>query len=419
MKSLDGVELAALAEQVATPFYAYSASRIRERIAALAEAFRGIDAMTCYAVKANSNLAILALIGAEGLGADIVSGGELERCLRAGIPASRIVFSGVGKTEAEISAALAAGVFKFNLESYDELLLLQKVACARRVPAQAAVRVNPDVDAGTHEKISTGKAENKFGVTIAEARRWFAQSAKFPNVRLNGLHVHIGSQILSVEPFKAAIARVGGFWRELMFAGHAIDTIDVGGGLGVVYRDEIDRPVPLADYVDAIRAGLAGYTGRLVLEPGRFLVAEAGVLMTRVLRVKPGETRDFLVLDAAMNDLVRPAMYGAWHDLVAVGEPRAPEARYDVVGPVCETGDTFAVDRALPPLASGDLVAILDAGAYGSVMSSTYNSRPLIAELLLDRGRYAVIRRAQSFEQMIENEVLPQAWLGAAGQRVA
>jgi diaminopimelate decarboxylase len=405
----DGVDLRRLAERIPTPFHAYSANAIRTRIAGLQQALHGFDALLCYAVKANSNLAILQLMAEAGVGADIVSCGELWRALHAGIPAQRIVFSGVGKTAAEIAEALAAGILRFNVESADELELLQRMAAELHVVAHAAVRINPDVDAQTHAKISTGKAENKFGVSIDEARRWFADSARQANVRLDGLHVHIGSQILSVEPFRLAFARVAAFWRELEDAGHAIASIDVGGGLGVRYRDG-QVPIPPGDYAAAIREALAGFRGRLLLEPGRYLVAEAGVLLTRVVRVKHGERRRFLVLDAAMNDLLRPSLYDAWHDIVPLLDDARPPHRYDVVGPVCETGDTFAVERELPELHAGELVLIRTTGAYGAAMASTYNSRPLAAEVLLDRGRHAIVRRRQSLEDMVAGEQPARHW---------
>ena len=412
-RTLDGVDLAALASHLPTPFYAYSASAIRGRVTQLQQALAGMDARLCFAVKANSNIGVLHLMAGLGVGADIVSLGELRRAQRAGIAASRIVFSGVGKTEEEIAAALAAGVWKFNLESADELALLQAVARRQGVVAHAAVRVNPDVDARTHAKISTGKAENKFGVGIEEARTWFADAARHPDVRLDGLHAHIGSQILELAPFEEALARLAAFWRELQAAGHAIDSIDVGGGLGVCYRAGTDEPVAAADYAGAIRRALEGFRGRILLEPGRYLVAEAGVLVTRVIRTKQGQARDFLVLDAAMNDLQRPALYDAWHDIHPLHSDSRPLQRYDVVGPVCETGDTFARDRLLPRCEAGDLLVIAGAGAYGASMSSNYNSRPLLAEVLLDSGRYAIVRRRQSFEQMIATEQLPQAWHAA------
>ena len=406
----DGVDLHALAARLGTPLYAYSANAIRQRIGELQAALQGLDACLCYAVKANSNRAILELMAAAGLGADIVSAGELQRALRAGIPPGRIVFSGVGKTDAEIAAALTAGIARFNVESLDELHAIERVAAAQRVMANAAVRINPDVDALTHAKISTGRAENKFGVSIDEARRWFAERRQLAHVRLDGLHVHIGSQILDLTPFRLALDRVAAFWRELVEAGHPIASIDVGGGLGVRYRAGHDQPVAAADYAQVIREALADFDGRLLLEPGRYLVAEAGVLLTRVLRIKEGTERRFLVLDAAMNDLQRPSLYDAWHDIVPVAPEPRPLATYDVVGPVCETGDTFARARVLPECAPGDLLAIQGTGAYGASMASTYNSRPLAAEALLDDGCYAVIRRRQTFQEMVAGEQSAQDW---------
>ena len=408
--TLDGVDLQALASRLGTPLYAYSANAIRQRIDALKIALQGLDATICYAVKANSNRAILELMAAAGLGADIVSAGELQRALAAGIAAQRIVFSGVGKSEAEIDAALAAGIARFNVESLDELHTIERVAHARQAIARAAVRINPDVDALTHAKISTGRAQNKFGVSIAEARRWFAERRQLRHVQLDGLHVHIGSQLLDLKPFRLALHRVGAFWRELSQAGHPIASIDVGGGLGVCYRAGHDQPVAAADYAAVIREALAGFDGQLLLEPGRYLVAEAGVLLTRVLRIKEGTERRFLVLDAAMNDLQRPSLYDAWHDIVPVAPDTRPLTTYDVVGPVCETGDTFARDRVLPACAPGDLLAILATGAYGASMASSYNSRPLTAEALLDNGRYALIRRRQSFQEMVAGEQSAQDW---------
>ncbi|MGY3039892.1 diaminopimelate decarboxylase [Rhodanobacter sp. TND4EL1] len=410
LRLFDGVDLARLAERVGTPLHAYSASAIRRRIDELHAALHGQDALICYAVKANSNHAILQLMTHAGVGADIVSVGELRRALHAGMPADRIVFSGVGKNADEIAGALNVGIQRFNVESHDELLTLQRVARAQEVVARAAVRINPDVDAQTHAKISTGKSENKFGVSIDEARLWFAGRDSLSHVQLDGLHVHIGSQILNLDPFRLALQRVAAFWRELDQAGHPIRSIDVGGGLGVCYREGVDQPVAAADYIGVVREALAGYQGRLLLEPGRYLVAEAGVLLTRVIRIKSGTERQFLVLDAAMNDLQRPSLYDAWHDIVPVVDQGRPLTTYDIVGPVCETGDTFARARSLPECAAGDLLLIRATGAYGASMASTYNSRPLAAEVLLQNGRYAVVRRRQHFEEMIAGEQPARHW---------
>ena len=410
---LDGVDLRALAQRLGTPLHVYSASAIRQRIHALQTAVHGLGTLICYAVKANANLAVLELMADAGLGADIVSGGELRRSLLAGIPASRIVFSGVAKTTDEIADALAAGIRRFNVESKDELSSLQRVAAARNVVARASVRVNPDVDALTHAKISTGKSENKFGVGIEEARGWFADGAQLTHVSLDGLHVHIGSQMLSLDPIELALQRVAAFWRELAATGHAIASIDVGGGLGVRYRDGRDQPVSIQDYADIIRKTLGGFGGCILLEPGRWLVAEAGVLLTRVLRIKQGRQRRFLVVDAAMTELLRPSLYDAWHEIVPISRRLHTPQLYDVVGPVCETSDTFAVDRLLPPSEPGDLLMIKTTGAYGAAMASNYNSRPLAAEVLLDRGRYAVVRRRQTFEEMIAGEQPAHDWESA------
>jgi diaminopimelate decarboxylase len=407
---LDGVDLQALAGRVGTPLHAYSAAAIRQRIRDLQAAVQGLDTLVCYAVKANPNLAVLGLMADAGLGADIVSGGELQRSLRAGIPAERIVFSGVAKSAGEIGDALTAGIGRFNVESRDELDSLQRLAAARNVIAHAAVRVNPDVDARTHAKISTGRSENKFGVGMDEAREWFADSARLTHVRLDGLHVHIGSQMLSLDPIRLALQRVSELWRELAFDGHAISSIDVGGGLGVNYREGHDRPVPVEDYATVVREALSGFSGRILLEPGRWLVAEAGVLLMRVLRIKQGRRRRFLVVDAGMTELLRPSLYDAWHDIVPLSCRRGEPETYDVVGPVCETSDTFAVDRQMPPCEPGDLLMIRTTGAYGAAMSSNYNSRPLAAEVLLDRGRYAIVRRRQTFDEMLAGEQRAQNW---------
>ena len=408
--SFEGVDLAALAAREGTPLYVYSAPAIRSRIRALRGALAGLDAGIRYAVKANGNLAVLRLLAAEGAGADIVSGGELMRALRAGIAPEAIVFSGVGKTDAELDAALAVGIGRFNIESRAELDALQRLAAVRGNVAVAAVRINPDVDARTHAKISTGKAENKFGVPMDEARAWFEAAADRPNVRLDGLHMHIGSQLLSLDPVREALQRMAAFWRALEAAGHAITSIDVGGGLGVRYRDGEVAP-DANEYADAIREALAGFTGRILVEPGRWVVAEAGLLLTRVVLEKQGRERRFLMLDAGMNDLLRPSLYDAWHDIVRVGDAAGRDrVAYDMVGPVCETGDTFARQREMPRCAAGDLVAILGAGAYGASMASTYNARPLAAELLVEEGRYAVIRQRQTFDAMIAGERPADDW---------
>ena len=408
----DGVDLHRLADAIPTPLHVYSANAIRQRIAGLQAVLAGLEVQICFAVKANPSHGILQLMAQAGLGADIVSAGELRRSLRAGIAPDKVVFSGVGKTEEEMDEALASGTGRFNLESLDELEGLQRVARRRGVSAHASVRINPDVDALTHHKISTGRAENKFGVSIDQAREWFRRARQYPDVRLDGLHLHIGSQLLDLAPVRMAFQRVAAFWRELEQAGHELTCIDVGGGLGVVYRDGQDGPVDLSVYAGHIRDAFAGFQGKIMLEPGRYLVAEAGVLLTRVIRVKQGDERAFLVVDAAMNDLMRPSLYEAWHEIVRLpdaGETTEPQP-YDVVGPVCESSDVFATARLLPRCKAGDLLAILCTGAYGASMSSTYNSRPLAGEVLVDNGRYAVIRRQQTFDEMVAGEQPATAW---------
>lgn len=411
----DGLDLHALARVLPTPFHAYSAKAIRERIAGMQAALAGLDTLVCFAVKANPSHAILQLMAQAGLGADIVSAGELRRSLRAGIAPGRIVFSGVGKTRAEMDEALACGVGRFNLESLDELQCLQDAANGRGMIAHASVRINPDVDALTHHKISTGRAENKFGVGIAAAREWFDQQQLYPAVRMDGLHVHIGSQLLQLAPVRSALQRVSQFRRELVQAGHRVECIDVGGGLGVVYRAGHDNAVDLEEYARIIREAFEGFSGKLILEPGRYLVAEAGILLTRVIRLKQGSERAFLVVDAAMNDLMRPSLYEAWHDIQRIPAPSDPaaarvEMNYDIVGPVCESSDVFASARVMPACRAGDLLAIRCTGAYGASMSSTYNSRPLIAEVMVDDGCYAIIRRRQTFEDMVAGEQPATSW---------
>lgn len=407
---LDGVNLQQLALRVGTPCHVYSAGNIRQRISTLKSALAGLDAGICYAVKANSNRAILELMQAHGVGADIVSTGEMQRALMAGIPAESIVFSGVGKLREEIDAALDAGIARFNVESRDELDMLAQQAADKGLVAHASVRINPDIDARTHAKISTGRCENKFGVDIEEARAWFSDSDPSGPVRLDGLHVHIGSQILDLEPFRLTLQRVAEFWRELEESGHQLVSIDVGGGLGVCYREGHDQPPDVRDYIDVIRYALQGFGGRILLEPGRWLMAEAGLLLTRVVRVKQGRTRRFVIVDAAMTELLRPALYEAWHDIVPVSKHPGPEHSCDIVGPVCETGDTFAVERMMPACDAGDLLMIRGTGAYGAAMASDYNSRPRVAEILVDAGRYAVIRRRQTIEEMIAGEQSAQYW---------
>ncbi len=406
---LESVPLNGIADAVGTPTWVYGAGTMRARTHALAGALddAGLTADLHYAVKANDHLATLRLFSTEGAGADVVSAGEIRRARAAGIPPARIVFSGVGKSEADLRFALAEDIGQINVESAEELDLLSALAAAMDRTARIALRVNPDVDAATHAKISTGRARDKFGVPRAEAAALYAHAASLPGIQPVGLATHIGSQVLSLAPFRAAYTRIAALVVELRAAGHIVNTVDCGGGLGIPYRDE-PAPTP-AGLAGALRAAFHNLDVHLKLEPGRWLVGPAGVLLASVvLHKQTGATR-FIVLDAAMNDLVRPAMYDAWHGIVplAAADAVAPVAPADVVGPVCETGDTFARDRLLPPLQRNARVAILDAGAYGSVMSSTYNARPLAAEVMVDGDRWSVIRDRQPPEALWQGERIP------------
>jgi diaminopimelate decarboxylase len=404
------VPLADIAAEVGTPAYVYCASAIAARYRRLRAAFGAAPPAIYYALKANSNQAVIATLAAEGAGADVVSAGEIARAVAAGVPAEKIVFAGVGKTADEIAYGIAAGIRQFNVESLPELALLNRVAADRGAVAEAALRINPNVDARTHAKITTGKAENKFGIDLGHVADAFRAAAAMPAVRLSGLSMHIGSQLTSLEPYREAFARLAELTEELGRAGIAIDHLDLGGGLGVDYHGS-RSPEPEA--YAAVLLDAVGHLGcSLAIEPGRWLVAPAGVLLARVVQVKEGATRRFVILDAAMNDLIRPTLYDAHHEILPVRQPpaNAPMARADVVGPICESGDTFARDRDLPALAVDDLMVFRDAGAYGAVMSSTYNSRPLVAEVLVRGGDYAVVRPRQTIEELIALDRLPP-WL--------
>jgi diaminopimelate decarboxylase len=402
----EDVDLTALADTVGTPFYVYSAATLRRHIRVMREAFAGIDTLVAYAMKANSNQAVLTLIGREGAGADVVSGGELERAIAAGIPARKIVFSGVGKTFAEMRRALELGIHCFNLESEPELERLSDVAVSMGVTAPVSVRINPDVDAGTHAKISTGKAENKFGIPFARAREVYARIAALPGVRALGVDMHIGSQITNMAPFDNAFALLAELVRDLKSAGHDIRHVDVGGGLGIPYHlDEAAPPDPNA-YAAIVRKHIAPLGVSLVLEPGRLIVGNAGIMVTRVEYVKEG-AKTFVIVDAAMNDLIRPTLYEAHHDIQPVVHSNLPRIKADIVGPVCETGDFIAQDRDIEGVKEGDLLAVMSAGAYGAVMASTYNSRPLIPEVLVDGSRWHVIRPRRSIADLIALDSVP------------
>ncbi len=406
---VEGVAMRDLAATVGTPFYCYSETAMEETYRAFARAFADRDALICYAMKANSNQAVIRAFARLGAGSDVVSGGELARALAAGVPAERIVFAGVGKTADEMAAGLDAGIFQFNVESEPELALLSEAAVARGVRAPISVRVNPDVDAKTHAHITTGLGHNKFGIPWRRAEEIYRLAASLPGIEIRGVAVHIGSQLLDLAPMETAFVRVAELARGLRASGHAIERIDFGGGLGIAYGGEA---APSLDrYAEIVKRAVGDLPVKLVFEPGRFLVGNAGVLVARVIYVK-SEGRRFAILDAAMNDLIRPMLYEAWHDFFTVREAGPEETRLevDLVGPICESTDRFAEHRVMPPLARGDLIAIGSAGAYAAVMSSTYNSRPLVPEVLVRGADHAVVRLRQGIEELIAREPIP-AWL--------
>ena len=408
----EDVDLAAIAAEVGTPFYCYSAATLLRHYRLFDEALAEMPHLVCYAVKAASNVAILRLLGEAGAGMDVVSEGEYRRARAAGVPGERIVFSGVGKTRAEMAHALREGVRQINVESEPEMEALSEVAASVGVEAPVTLRVNPDVDARTHEKIATGRSENKFGVPIARAREVYARMAALPGLRVVGIDVHIGSQLTALDPYREAYRKVAALTEALRGDGHRIDRLDLGGGLGIPYeRTNLAPPLP-SDYGAVVRETVGHLGCEVEIEPGRLIAGNAGVLVASVIYLKHGEGRDFLILDAAMNDLVRPAMYGAHHDIAPLreAEPGAEVRPFDVVGPVCESGDTFARGRALPPLAPGDRVAFRGAGAYGAVMASEYNSRPLVPEVLVRGADWAVIRPRPTMAEMIGRDRVPD-WL--------
>ncbi|WP_025897617.1 diaminopimelate decarboxylase [Sneathiella glossodoripedis] len=406
----EDVSVAEIAKKVGTPFYCYSTATLERHFKVFSEAFDGANALVCFAVKANSNLAVIRTLARLGAGADVVSEGELKRALAAGIPASKIVFSGVGKRPWEMEAALKAGIHQFNVESEPEIRVLSDVASRLGMEAPVAFRVNPDVDAKTHAKISTGKAENKFGVPWQDVSRIYGEAAKLPGIRIQGVDVHIGSQLTDLDPFNNAFHRVRELVMQLRQEGHDITQVDLGGGLGIPYDGTIP-PSPLSYGAVALEA-MGNLGVQLIFEPGRLIVGNAGILVSEVIYVKQGAERKFVILDAAMNDLIRPAMYDGYHHIDTIiaptGDVELEEA--DVVGPVCETGDTFAKGRKLPPVAAGDLVAFRSAGAYGAVMASTYNTRPLVPEVLVKGDQFEVIRARPSLDELLQLDNVP-AWL--------
>ena len=406
----EDVPVADIAAAVGTPFYVYSTATLLRHFRLFDEALDGMDHLVCYAMKAASNQAILKTLGDAGAGMDVVSGGEYRRARAAGIPGDRIVFSGVGKTADEIRTALEGGIRQFNVESEPEMEVLSAVATSMGKVAPITIRVNPDVDAKTHAKIATGKSENKFGIPIARARAVYAHAASLAGLDVIGIDVHIGSQLTDLAPFEAAYQKVADLTEQLRADGHNIRRLDLGGGLGIPYeRTNAAPPLP-TDYGAMVKRTLGHLDCEIEIEPGRLIAGNAGLMVSKVIYVKSGEGRDFLILDGAMNDLIRPAMYDAYHDIIPLIEP-APgteQQPYDIVGPVCESGDTFAKQRMMPPLSADDLVAFRSAGAYGAVMSSEYNSRPLIPEVLVKGDQFAVIRRRPSFEEMINRDTIPE-----------
>jgi diaminopimelate decarboxylase len=399
----EGVNLASLAEAVGTPFYCYSTATLERHYRVFADAFADVPSMVCYSVKANSNQAVIATLAKLGAGADVVSGGELKRALQAGVPADRIMFSGIGKTAPELALALDENVFCVNVESEPELELLSSIAESKGATAHVSVRVNPDVDARTHAKIATGKAENKFGIPISRAREVYARAARLPGLQVAGVDMHIGSQIVEMKPFDDAFALLSDFVRALRADGHTISHVDLGGGLGIPYREDNDPPPDPAAYAEVVKRATRGLDCKLIFEPGRLIVGNAGILVTGVIYVKHGEAKHFVIVDAGMNDLIRPTLYDAHHDLRPVREPK-PDARRitaDVVGPVCESGDFLALDRELPEPRAGDLIAVMSAGAYGAVQAGTYNTRALVPEVLVREREWALVRPRLDADQLI------------------
>ncbi len=409
----EGVALTTIAEAVGTPFYCYSSAAIEQHFEAFRDAFAGQNALVFYAMKANSNQAVLTTLAKLGAGMDVVSEGELRRARAAGVPGERIIFSGVGKTLNEMNLGLHENIFCFNVESEPELEALSRAATSRGAAAPIAIRVNPDVDALTHAKIATGKSENKFGVPISRARDVYSSARSLPGLSVRGVDMHIGSQITDLKPFDDAFALLADFVRTLRADGHAIEHVDLGGGLAIPYRTDNTPPPFPEDYAKIVARHTAALNCKVLLEPGRAVVGNAGVLVASVIYLKKGENKRFVIVDAAMNDLVRPTLYDAHHDILPVNEPEPRAAhltRSDIVGPVCESGDYLALDRDLPEIAPGDLIAVMSAGAYGAVQAGTYNSRLLIPEVLVRGEQYAVVRPRHSYEELIALDTLPP-WL--------
>jgi diaminopimelate decarboxylase len=406
----EGVNLVALAEAVGTPFYCYSTATLERHYRVFADAFADVPALVCYAMKANSNQAVITTLARLGAGADVVSEGELKRARNAGIPPEKIMFSGVGKTERELALAVDEDILCVNVESEPELELLSQVAAAKGRAARISIRVNPDVDAKTHAKIATGKAENKFGIPISRARAVYAHAARLPGLRVTGVDMHIGSQITELAPFDDAFALLSDFVRQLRADGHRIEHVDLGGGLGIPYRDDNEPPPHPEAYADVVKRATRDLGCTLIFEPGRLLVGNAGILITRVLYVKRGEAKTFVIADAGMNDLIRPTLYEAHHEIWPVAEPsvNAPRVRADVVGPVCESGDFLALDRDIPEPRAGDLLAVMSAGAYGAVQAGTYNTRPLVPEVLVRDDEWALVRPRLEIDALLALDRVPR-----------
>ena len=406
----EDVPVAEIAAAVGTPFYVYSAATLLRHYGLFDQALSGMPHMVCFAMKSLSNIAILKLLGDAGAGMDVVSGGEYLRAKAAGVPGDRIVFSGIGKTREEMRLALEGGIRQFNVESEPEMGVLDEVARSLGLVAPITVRVNPDVDAKTHAKIATGKSENKFGIPIARAREVYALAARLKGLKVIGIDVHIGSQLTDLAPFEQAYRKVADLTELLRADGHTISRLDLGGGLGIPYTRGNDAPPLPSDYGALIRRTVGHLGCEVEIEPGRLISGNAGIMVSKVIYLKSGEGRDFLILDGAMNDLIRPAMYDAHHDIIPVVEPKAgvEQRPFDIVGPVCESGDTFAKGRMMPPVVAGDLVAFRSAGAYGAVMASEYNSRPLIPEVLVKGDQFAVIRARPTYDEMISRDTIPE-----------
>ena len=408
----ENVDLSVLADAVGTPFYCYSTATLERHYRVFAQAFADVDALICYAMKANSNQAVIATLARLGAGADVVSEGELLRARAVGIPPQKIMFSGVGKTARELALAVEEGILCVNVESEPELELLAATAAQKGRVADISIRVNPDIDPRTHAKIATGKAENKFGIPISRAREVYARAAELKGVRVTGVDMHIGSQIMALEPFSDAFALLAEFVRELRADGHVIRHLDLGGGLGIPYREDNEPPPDPSAYASVVKRATRDLDCQLIFEPGRLIVGNAGILVARVLYVKRGEAKTFVIVDAGMNDLVRPTLYDAHHDLRPVREAAVGAPRFiaDVVGPVCESGDFIALDRSLPQPKAGDLIAIMSAGAYGAVEASTYNTRALVPEVLVRKDEWALVRPRIGVGELIALDRMPE-WL--------